>query len=250
MMDSIASEAADSRSSRRSPLLGTVAIVCWLVAGATAAAAAPPVVAILAPPDGSVVTEGDPTVFSGTAIDAEDGDISSSISWLSDLDGPLGVGASILVGLTPGSHTIAARVVDGSGLMGSDSIDLIVNGRPVVVVTTPSDGSEFPDSEPIVFTANAFDGEEGDLSSSLSWSSDLDGDLGSGSSLSANLSAGTHVVTAAVVDSDGALGSASITIDVVSGAPQPVPAQGPVGLGLLACLLLAAGMAGTKRVVS
>jgi hypothetical protein len=253
MMDPTASERVDSRSSGPSPyslrlVLSRVAILCWLVAGASVAAAAPPVVAILQPPDSSVLPDGDEIAFLGTANDVEDGDISAAISWASNVDGPLGVGASINVGLTPGTHQIMAIGVDSDGLSGSDSIAIVVNARPVVTITSPSDGAELSESEPIVFNGVAFDTEDGDLSFNLSWSSDLDGILGSGSSVSVDMSTGMHVVTAAVVDRDGLMGNASITIQVSSSGSQHVPALGPVGLGLLACLLGATGIAGTGRV--
>jgi hypothetical protein len=53
----------------------------------------PPEVAILEPEDESAFIEGSSIQFSGMAGDAEDGDLSGSIQWSSDLDGALGAGA-------------------------------------------------------------------------------------------------------------------------------------------------------------
>ena len=51
------------------------------------------------------------------------------------------------------------------------------------------------------------------LSASLSWSSSIDGAIGSGASFSiSTLSRGTHTITASVIDSDGNPASASISI--------------------------------------
>ena len=47
----------------------------------------PPVVGITAPADGTVFNYRDNIAFAGTATDPEDGDLSASISWSSDLDG-------------------------------------------------------------------------------------------------------------------------------------------------------------------
>lgn len=86
-----------------------------------------PSVTIDAPADGSTFTEGDSVSFSGTATDAEDGDLSSSLSWSSDLDGSIGSGASFSTStLSVGSHTVTASVTDSGGLNGSDSIGITI----------------------------------------------------------------------------------------------------------------------------
>ncbi|MDH5570971.1 MAG: DUF5011 domain-containing protein, partial [Gammaproteobacteria bacterium] len=51
-------------------------------------------------------------MFNASASDIEDGDISTNIQWQSDVDGVLGVGSSLSVLLTPGSHTITISVTD------------------------------------------------------------------------------------------------------------------------------------------
>jgi hypothetical protein len=93
-----------------------------------------PSVTITAPADGSTFTEGTSVGFSGTASDAEDGDLSSSLSWSSDLDGAIGSGASFSTStLSVGSHTVTASVTDSGGLGGSDSIGVTIEadtGQP------------------------------------------------------------------------------------------------------------------------
>src|SRR5262249_44702086 len=49
-----------------------------------------PVVTITAPAPGTVASPGTPVVLTGTATDAESGNLSAKIAWSSDLDGPLG----------------------------------------------------------------------------------------------------------------------------------------------------------------
>jgi hypothetical protein len=66
--------------------------------------------------------------FAASASDAQDGNISASISWSSSLDGPIGLGASFSTSLlSVGTHVISASVVDAGGLPGSDSITIFVN---------------------------------------------------------------------------------------------------------------------------
>ncbi len=89
-----------------------------------------PVVTITAPADGSTYTDSDSINFTGTAIDAEDGNISADIEWTSSLNGVLGTGASITVTLTTGDHVITAGVTDSDDNVGSDSIGLTVTDTP------------------------------------------------------------------------------------------------------------------------
>ncbi|MCB1055201.1 MAG: M36 family metallopeptidase [Acidobacteria bacterium] len=94
-----------------------------------------PVVSITSPANGSTFTQGASVSFAGTATDAEDGNISGSLSWASSLDGPIGSGASFSTsGLSVGSHTITASVTDSGGLPGSDSITVTID--PVTGPTT------------------------------------------------------------------------------------------------------------------
>jgi hypothetical protein len=177
-----------------------------------------PVVTITAPADGSTFDEGTSVTFTGTANDAEDGTISSTISW-STQDGPLGTGESVTTVLGLGTHTITATVTDSGGLPGSDSITVTIeavsqNQSPAVTITAPADGSSFDEGTSVTFSGTATDAEDGDLSSSISWTSSIDGVIGAGSSFSNTLSVGIHTITASVTDSGGASASDSITVTV------------------------------------
>lgn len=93
-----------------------------------------PVVQITAPADGAVFDPGDPVTFTGTANDAEEGDLSASIAWASDEDGPLGTGASLTTSqLTTGVHVITASATDSDGGTGSASIEITI-----ALITTPA----------------------------------------------------------------------------------------------------------------
>ena len=177
-----------------------------------------PVVTITAPDDGSGFNAGTSIAFSGSAQDSEDGDLTSSLTWTSSLDGEIGSGGSFSAVLSNGTHVITASVTDGGGLPGSASVTVTVsaagNTPPTVTITSPSDGASFTQGASIAFSGTAEDAENGDLSSVLSWTSDLDGPIGTGGSFSTTLSIGTHLITAAVTDSGGLSGSDSISVTV------------------------------------
>ncbi len=88
------------------------------------------------------------------------------------------------------------------------------NNPPAVVITSPTEGASFETGESISFAGSASDSEDGTLTGSLVWISDLDGQIGTGGSFGAVLSDGTHVITASGTDSGGLAGSDSITITV------------------------------------
>jgi hypothetical protein len=85
-----------------------------------------PMVTITSPTDALTVTEGDLVNFQGTASDPQDGDLTSSISWSSDIDGAIGTGGSIPAALSKGVHTITASVTDSGGLTASQGIAVTV----------------------------------------------------------------------------------------------------------------------------
>ncbi|MFO7942892.1 MAG: S8 family serine peptidase [Anaerolineales bacterium] len=89
---------------------------------------------------------------------------------------------------------------------------------PNVSITKPADGASFDSGASIEFAGSASDNEDGDLTSDLVWTSDLDGQIGTGGSFTAVLRDGTHTITAEVTDSEGNTGSDSITITVGGGS--------------------------------
>ena len=90
-----------------------------------------------------------------------------------------------------------------------------VNDSPSVSITSPAEAT-FESGATILFEGTASDTEDGDLSASLVWTSDLDGEIGTGGSFSTTLSDGNHSISAAATDSESASGSASISVTVGS----------------------------------
>lgn len=91
------------------------------------------------------------------------------------------------------------------------------NNPPTVNITSPSNGASFNSGELITFAGSASDMEDGNLTTNLVWTSSLTGHIDTGGSFSTALSDGTHVITASVTDSSGAVGSDSVTITVGGG---------------------------------
>ena len=74
-----------------------------------------PTVSISSPSSGLSVAAGTAVTFAGAATDKEDGTITASLVWTSNLDGEIGRGATFVKTLTSGSHTITAKVSDSKG---------------------------------------------------------------------------------------------------------------------------------------
>jgi bacterial leucyl aminopeptidase len=87
-----------------------------------------------------------------------------------------------------------------------------VNTSPVLSITAPAAGSIQP--QLVQLTGIASDEQDGVLSASIRWSSNVNGVLGTGASLSATLSPGAQIVTAAVTDSAGATTSTTVMFTV------------------------------------
>jgi VCBS repeat-containing protein len=95
------------------------------------------------------------------------------------------------------------------------------NHNPVVLINTPANGATFNTGNAVSFSGTASDFEDGDLTASLVWTSDLDGQIGSGGSFSrSDLSVGVHTITATATDSQGLTGVNTVTLTVF--ADQPI----------------------------
>jgi myo-inositol-hexaphosphate 3-phosphohydrolase len=181
----------------------------------------PPSVTIQSPVEGAALTAGAPVTLTATASDARDGDLSSLLTWRSDVQGPLGVGASVLMpGLMPGTHVLTASVTDSGQHTGSDSKTVTVNGVPTVTIQAPASGTTVSAGVPLALNATASDVEDGDVSASLAWSSSLDGPLGNGAARTVTLSPGLHVIRAETTDTLGARGEAMVSLTVVDAPPM------------------------------
>ena len=190
-----------------------------------------PLVTIANPASGSEHTETYDVLFSGTASDPEDGDLTATIAWSSSLDGDIGTGASFSTStLSLGTHTITASATDLAGGTGIAEIEVItkLNTAPLVTITKPLTGSGITHGYSVNFRASAADAEDGNISPELIWYSDIDGIFGtSGSVTTSALSEGNHTITASAADTRGLSGSAQLSFSVNENFPPTVTILAP-----------------------
>jgi extracellular elastinolytic metalloproteinase len=203
-----------------------------------------PSIVISAPLEGSSTSEGEPVDFVGSANDLEDGDLTSGLAWTSNLDGLIGSGSAFQTPLSSGTHSVTASVSDSVGVSASRAvrIDVIAlpteNSPPTLNILAPANRTRFRDTF-AVFSGVASDPEEGDVSSKLLWTSNLDGVIGQGASFAASLSEGRHQITASVTDANGLSSSVSLARIECKGsciaptAPPIVGCDGQPNSGLL-----------------
>lgn len=114
-----------------------------------------------------------------------------------------------------GNVTINVTVSDAtSSATESFVLSVTLNNPPTVTVTSPANGAKYLVTDFISFQASASDVEDGDVSASLSWSSNIGGALGTGSSVVTQLIEGVHTVTATATDSLGKTASVNRTVTV------------------------------------
>lgn len=171
-----------------------------------------PTISISSPTDGGSATTIDSIVLTATASDTQDGDITGSITWSSNLDGAITSPST----LSAGAHTLTATATDSDGMIENDAVTLTIteaNTAPTVAISAPINNADYIDSDVIAFTAVATDPEDGDLSASIQWASNIDGALGTGAFINSALSAGSHTISATVTDSGSLVDVDNLTVN-------------------------------------
>lgn len=107
----------------------------------------PPKVTISSPSDEQVFASGASISFAGTADDKEDGDVTPSLVWVSDIDGQIGTGGSFSKILTDNSHTITATATDSGNKSGSKSVTITVSDDAVSDPTATPEPTPEPSSQ-------------------------------------------------------------------------------------------------------
>jgi len=139
----------------------------------------------------------------------------AALDWSMDTQaGSLGTAGSVAVTLPADG----ANVITLSGIAGAESAQTsitLTSVSPVVVITHPGDGDVRSVSDgPFLWSGQARDRQDGELSASIFWWSTIDQEFGRGASFDSLLSVGQHQIWAEVVDVDGNFGSAIIDIEM------------------------------------
>ena len=182
-----------------------------------------PTVAITSPANGAVFIENNSISFTGTACDLIDGDVTSSLDWVSDqVVGSIGTGGTFSRSDLPvGTHVITATVSDNEMPPNTGSAQITItinppNTPPMVSIDMPLEGEMLLPGETITFMGTASDTEDGDLTASLDWTSDIGGmSIGMGGMFTRDdLTFGNHIITTTVTDSGGLSDSDQIMISI------------------------------------
>lgn len=122
----------------------------------------------------------------------------------------------------PIALALAALAAPALAGCGGDEGPTEPNQPPDVTIDAPSPGASFEEGEAVTFEGSATDPEDGSLTGgALVWSSDVDGQLGTGTSVTvSSLATGDHAVTLEATDSDGATASDQISVAVTSDTPS------------------------------
>jgi hypothetical protein len=141
--------------------------------------------------------------------------------------------------LPGGNNRIKVIANDGfnSG-MGESETFYVYPHDPQAQITNPGEGDIFYPAQNITFQGEAYDMEDGtiDDDAAFSWSSNKDGELGTGRTLiTADLSEGTHLITLKVTDSDGGFGFAALGVLVATAdVPEPTILEvAPFSVGVI-----------------
>ena len=219
---------------RRRSLSGQMSMVAEAARSASA-----PTVSITVPAAGQVLS-GETVQISWTAADVDGDDLSHLVQYSTDggatyetlAAGHPTTSLSLPRRLLAGSGTARVRVVASDGLRTASAVSALFTvaaNAPEVRIESPAEAAVYGGHQPLALKASAYDTEDGALgASALSWSSSLNGALGTGAHLvidTSRLTAGTHTLTATAVDSDDTTASAAVTVTVNTGNEFPAAAD-------------------------
>ena len=199
--------------------------------------AAAPVVSVTSPTAGQVL-DTEAVQFSWTATDADGDDLTYLVQYSADAGSNYRTIAVDLDSMTlrrdrntlAGSTQAKIRVVASDGArstVAESAVFTLAESPPEVSILSPGGGSLVAGPRTLLVEASARDAEDGRLDGfSIGWTSSLDGALGTGATIevaAADLSEGTHTITATAIDSSSMQASASATVTVRRDNRPPVP---------------------------
>ena len=127
----------------------------------------------------------------------------------------------------PGSNQAMIRVIASDGMYTaqdqSNGVFSVGRHAPQVQISQPANNATFAGDQSLVLEGSSMDVEDGALAgSTLTWSSNRDGVLGTGAMLvrsASTLQEGAHTITLQARDSDGQTSTSSVTVQVVRVQP-------------------------------
>jgi len=184
-----------------------------------------PVVTITSPMNNSNVGYGglNQVKFTAVPFDFEDGPSCCKVSWSSNIDGPMGVGASInFVFATIGTRTITVKVQDSAGNHGQATVTVTAgNTPPSVTINKPTPQTTLYKGVSYVFDGQGTDPNEPAFvlgCAKLSWSTNVAGDpkLTGCNPVFQFATSGQRTIKLIGTDSQGApSNAATVTVNVI-----------------------------------
>ncbi len=196
-----------------------------------------PTCSLASPEDGDAFVSTEPVTFTGSAADPDVTPDHLTVEWSVSGVGLIGTttptsGGNIEfthTGLPGGTPTVTMTVIDEVGATCVDSVDLVIESPPEVIITQPAPGATVPEGSPITFVAVASDIQDDDATLTLQFESSVDGPLGfgvadgvGGHTRTTILSPATHTITVSAEDSAGLVGTAQIDVTVSAPPSEPV----------------------------
>jgi plastocyanin len=194
----------------------------------------PPTVNITAPGNGAVFTTADLITISANASD----DV--SVASVEFFDGGISLGVdtsapySISKNLAAGQHTLTAKATDNANLSTTSAgVNITVNAAnqaPTVNLTSPANGATFNTTDTITISADATDSDGISQVEFLDGANSLGIDTSAPYSISINLAAGPHSITARATDNLSASATSTpvnITVNAVADNPPTVSITSP-----------------------
>ena len=118
-----------------------------------------------------------------------------------------------------GWMSIGFLLLSFSGIVacGGDEEKTTIQSPPTLSITGPNTFSTHIQGDPIQFSCTAEDAEDGSLTgSSVVWVSNIDGQIGTGTSFTKVLSAGLHTIEVTATDSQGVPFTESFSVIITS----------------------------------
>ena len=119
---------------------------------------------------------------------------------------------------------MTATATDAFGETATHRITIeVVNRPPQPQIIRPLATDTLHSHIPVQLTAYVPDPDESIPDANVSWSSDLDGPLGTGWQVTHQLTTGTHTLTVTAVDAKGLIAQDQVTVNVTPGEGLPLP---------------------------